>query len=237
MTTLAIPSSAAAVPRRLAPLRHTLILIGFFLVIALWGALMQHRVAGSATLPRPSSPAALYLSLIAMEWGLVLYVWRGGLRTSGVRLGEWVGGRWSRPRDVAAALALAAWATWTVFTLAWDRVLGAGHAASVSSWLPRRPLDIGLWVVLSMSAGFCEELVFRGYLQTQLHALTGRLGLALVLQALLFGVSHGYQGIQACLTISLYGLMLGGLALARKSLRPGMLAHAWTDIASGIFRI
>jgi membrane protease YdiL (CAAX protease family) len=58
-----------------------------------------------------------------------------------------------------------------------------------------------------------------------------------VLQAILFGVTHGYQGARACLTITLYGLLMGVLANARGSLRPGMIAHAWTDIAAGIFRI
>ncbi len=88
-----------------------------------------------------------------------------------------------------------------------------------------------------MSAGFAAELVFRGYLFTQFRALTRSTGLALVLQAVLFGVSHGYQGVRACATISLHGLFFGALALETRSLRPGMIAHAWTDVAAGLFRI
>jgi membrane protease YdiL (CAAX protease family) len=103
--------------------------------------------------------------------------------------------------------------------------------------LPHQALDIALWIALSMSAGFAEELVFRGYFQAQFHALTRNASIALVLQAILFGVTHGYQGARACVTITLYGLLMGALANARGSLRPGMIAHAWTDIAAGIFRI
>lgn len=33
------------------------------------------------------------------------------------------------------------------------------------------------------------------------------------------------------------GALYGSLALWRKSLRPGMMAHAWSDILSGTFRI
>jgi membrane protease YdiL (CAAX protease family) len=61
--------------------------------------------------------------------------------------------------------------------------------------------------------------------------------MAWVLQALLFGISHGYQGIEACVRIAVYGALFGLLALWRGSLRPGMMAHAGSDILSGIFRI
>jgi hypothetical protein len=37
--------------------------------------------------------------------------------------------------------------------------------------------------------------------------------------------------------IAIFGAMYGLLAIWRKSLRPGMMAHAWSDILSGIFGI
>jgi hypothetical protein len=61
--------------------------------------------------------------------------------------------------------------------------------------------------------------------------------MALFLRSLLFGISHGYQGIEACAKIAIFGALYGLLALWRKSLRPGMMAHAWSDIQSGIFGI
>ena len=174
-----------------------------------------------------------------MEWALVLYIWRAGLRLAGVSLRDLIGGRWSSARTVAidVILALGTWGVWTALSWGIDRQFGRGHAASVSAMLPHQVLDIALWIALSMSAGFAEELVFRGYFQAQFHALTRNASIALVLQAILFGVTHGYQGVRACVTITLYGLLMGVLANARGSLRPGMIAHAWTDIAAGIFRI
>jgi hypothetical protein len=50
-------------------------------------------------------------------------------------------------------------------------------------------------------------------------------------------ISHGYQGLEACVKIAIYGTLFGLLALWRGSLRPGMMAHAGSDIMSGIFRI
>jgi len=228
-------------PRPVASYRHTAVLIGVMLTIAASGAWFQHRAAssGAATLPHPQHLAGLYLSLIAMEWALVLYVWRAGLRPAGASLRDLIGGRWRSPRAVVTdvILALGTWGVWTALSWGTDRLFGRGHAASVSAMLPHQVLDVALWIALSMSAGFAEELVFRGYFQAQFHALTRNASIALVLQAILFGVVHGYQGVRACVTITLYGLLMGVLRNARGSLRPGMIAHAWTDIAAGIFRI
>jgi membrane protease YdiL (CAAX protease family) len=240
MTTLALDPGQRSAPRLIAPIAHTIALVLLFLVMAAAGALFQQRAAAHATtLPAPSRPTTLYLSLIAMEWGLVLYVVRGGLRRMGTSLRDVVGGRWTGPRDVArdVVMALAAWGLWTLVSWIASRAGGPDHAASVQSLLPRHPLDVALWIALALSAGFSEELVFRGYLFTQFRALTGSTAIAMVLQSVLFGVAHGYQGVRACATITLYGLLFGALALMNRSLRPGMIAHAWTDIAAGLFRI
>jgi membrane protease YdiL (CAAX protease family) len=234
------PTAApTSVPAPVASFRHTIVLVAVFLAAAIGGAVIQRGAAHAGGMPQPSRPAALYLSLLVMEWALVLYVWRAGLRPKGIALDRLIGGRWKSARDVAIdiGLGLATWGAWELLGRGWDRWLGPDRAASVGSLLPRTPLEVALWICLSLSAGFCEELVFRGYFQTQFHALTGRRWLAVALQALLFGVSHGYQGVRACLQISAYAVLLGVLALARMSLRPGMVTHAWTDIAGGIFRI
>ena len=225
-------------PRLLAPPRHTIVLAAAFVAMAIAGAVLQSRVSAHASaMPRPGQVLPLYASLLAMEWGLVLYVWKAGLRRAGVSIREVVGGRWARPRDLAidVAVALGVWGLWTLAGAGVDRWLGPAHAASIATLLPRSPGEILLWIALSSSAGFCEELVFRGYFQSQLLALTHRVGLAVVGQALLFGVSHGYQGVRACVAIAVYGLLLGALARWRRSLRPGMLVHAWTDVAGGLF--
>jgi membrane protease YdiL (CAAX protease family) len=93
-----------------------------------------------------------------------------------------------------------------------------------------------LWGALSATAGFVEEVVYRGYLQRQFAAWTGRPRLALVLQAVVFGVTHGYQGVDACIRITVFGLLFGVVAAWRRSLRPGMMAHGLTDLVAGLCR-
>jgi len=226
-------------PKLIAPLWHTGLLVGIFVALALGGALFQHRASlDPGMLQQHSSMVPLYLSLLAMEWGLFLYV-RKGLLLTGFSVRELLGGKWASVRDIVVDFILAAaiWGLWTLIQLAWNRWSGPGHAASIQTLLPRGGVETMLWIGVSVSAGICEELAFRGYFQRQFAALAHSRWIALFAQAVLFGISHGYQGIEACAKIVLFGLLFGVLALWRSSLRPGMVAHAWGDIASGIFGI
>jgi membrane protease YdiL (CAAX protease family) len=234
-------SAQAGLPdsRLIAPLWHTGLLVAIFAGLALSGALFQHRATvDPRLLQQHTNVVPLYLSLLAMEWALFLFV-RKGINAAGFPMRQLVGGRWASARAVAVdfSLALAIWALWSLLQLLWNHWSGPSHAASIQVLLPQGALEKVLWIAVSISAGVCEELAFRGYLQRQFAAITRSQATALLLQAALFGISHGYQGIEACARIAGFGLVFGGLALWRNSLRPGMVAHAWGDIASGIFGI
>lgn len=237
--TVSTPAPQPA-PQLIAPLWHTAALVALFLAIAASGALFKHRATAAPSLQPQLHPSVvpLYLSALAMEWGLFFYV-RKGVQRTGLTLHDLVGARWTTTRQVLTdvSLALAVWGLWTLTALLWDRWAGAGNGASIQTLLPRGPLEAALWVAVSISAGICEELTFRGYFQRQFGALTGHRWMAWLLQAALFGISHGYQGAQACVRIVIIGLLFGALSLWRRSLRPAMLAHAWTDIASGLLGI
>ncbi|HEY1939530.1 MAG TPA: CPBP family intramembrane glutamic endopeptidase [Candidatus Angelobacter sp.] len=58
----------------------------------------------------------------------------------------------------------------------------------------------------------------------------------LVLQGILFGAAHAYQGPKQMFIIALLGCMLGNLAQWRKSTRPGMISHFLQDMVGGIIR-
>jgi membrane protease YdiL (CAAX protease family) len=101
--------------------------------------------------------------------------------------------------------------------------------------LPGTPLQLLAFVPLAVTAGICEEFVFRGYFLSQLSsAPTGFAG-ALIVQAALFGLAHGYhQTIVGFLQKFLLGLAFGTLVRWRKSLIPAILAHVLLDLSGGI---
>jgi membrane protease YdiL (CAAX protease family) len=98
---------------------------------------------------------------------------------------------------------------------------------------PNTRLELGVWILLSTTAGICEEFIFRGYLQLQFAVLTRSMLAGALLSAVIFGASHGYEGGARMLLIGIFGLLFGLLAWWRRSLRPGMIAHAWHDALSG----
>jgi membrane protease YdiL (CAAX protease family) len=224
--------------RLLAPLWHTALLIAILLAMAAYGMFLQRQAgAGPQLVERRGSALPLYLSLIVAEWGLLRLVVAAGLKRNGVRFRDLLGERWAGPRDVLRdiGIAVAFWATWTFAESVVLSHLGHDAAKGIDALLPRGPAEIAAWIALSISAGFCEEAIFRGYLQKQFQALTGSAALAVLIQAVVFGISHGYQGVRNVILITTLGAAFGALALWRKSLKPGMVLHAWTDVFSGIF--
>jgi len=229
MTTPANLSSGPSSRALIAPPWHTIVFIAIFIGLSVAGGFFQ-RGAKQNTQPTVPSKNIVegYASVLISEWLLVLYV-RMGVHKCGVRLRDLVGGRWATPADVIRDIALggALWAPWTL--LQNPHVLGGGTNAA-QRLLPQGILESLAWIPLALSAGFCEELAFRGYLQQQFQAITGSASAAVVIQAIVFGVGHLYEGVGAVGRIMLFGVLFGLLAVWRKSLRPGMLAHAWSDI-------
>src|SRR5262245_40233154 len=234
--------TAPEAPRPVAPAWHTALLLLLMLGLALAGALFQaheRSAPSTAEATAPRDVVSLYLSLIAAQVGLLVYVTRAGLSRTGTKLEELIGRRWTSRRHafVDIGLAIGLWTLWQAVGWVWERTLGAGHAASIAMFLPRGPAESALWIAVSVTAGFVEEFVFRGYLMRQFTAWTGRPWLGLVLQAAVFGIAHGYQGVMACARIAAYGALFGLLAAWRRSLVPGMIGHALHDVLAGIARL
>jgi len=233
-------ASSVATPqerRLIAPVRHTVILIAILFAIAAYGVYSQRSAAANGPGPAArGSMLPLYLSLIAAEWGLLRFVVARGLRRGGTSFRELLGMRWSSWRDVVrdVAIAAAAWAGWLAINAASERFVGPGSAKGLATFLPRGPAEAAAWIVLSISAGVCEEAVYRGYLQQQFEALSGSPAAAVVGQGVIFGISHAYQGVTNVVVIAVLGALYGLLARWRKSLKPGMILHAWMDIFGGL---
>jgi len=217
---------------RIAPVFHTVFLLLMLGVWALWSRVQVDHMRDLATPDR----VGLYTRTLVFEWSLFFYailgVWLTGEPFS-IVLGE----RWKSFREALRNIGIAAafWFVALILLIVFGLLLRVASAGSdIKFLLPQGRLEIILWIALSITAGICEETIFRGYLQHQLISLTKNIPTGIFLSAVVFGAGHIYQGFRRAILIILFGLMFGILAHWRKSTRPGMIAHAWHDCFSGL---
>jgi membrane protease YdiL (CAAX protease family) len=222
-------------------------LVGFLLIgagVVALGVFAQHAPAGSGgaapgQLAGHTKAIPIYLTAIFMDWALLYYCWAsvhrrgGGFKTLS-------GGRWTSWKEVLTDVAIAVpfWLLWTgaangVHWLLKAGFPASGNAKTVDSLLPQSLPEILVWIATCITAGVCEEMAFRGFVQQQLHALSGNIGLAVLGQGVIFGLFHSYQGWTNVAVISILGVLYGALAAWRRNLRINIVAHAWGDVWEG----
>jgi len=227
-------------PTQIASWRH---LVGFLLIgagVVALGLLAQHAPTGGSggasagQLGRHSQAIHIYLTAILMDWALLYYCWVGVHRRGG-NLKTLSGERWTSWKSVTMDLAIALpfWVLWESAAYGVHWLLGPSSAKTVDSLLPQSLLEIVLWIGTSITAGVCEEMAFRGYVQQQFHALTGSLATAVLGQGVVFGLFHFYQGWKNVIVICVLGVLFGALAAWRRNLRTNIIVHAWADVWSG----
>jgi hypothetical protein len=223
-------------PSHIIPYWHTVLLV---LVLGGFSLLNTKSAHGEHS---GHVQVRIYIATMVYEWLFTAYIW-WGVRRAGLSLRELIGGRWKSVEDFLLDLALAA-GTWmgaiTVIAMA-AVAMGMDHSGSFESarkqigfLAPQSGLEVFLWVCLSATAGFCEEVLFRGYFQKQFTRLLRSRWLALIVVSILFGLGHGYEGPQRMVLIALLGAVFGTMSLLRKSLRPAMMAHTLQDTISGL---
>jgi len=79
--------------------------------------------------------------------------------------------------------------------------------------------------ILCVCVAAYEEIVFRGFLLTRLHAIARRWWLVVPIGAVLFGSLHLYEGPIAVSVVTVLGLVMGVLFLWRKSLTAPIAMH------------
>jgi len=227
-------------PALIAPLWHTAIIVGLILINSFAGSSKLGTVHGS------SARILLYAGTFITQLILILLIWFG-IRLRRVRMRDLIGGRWETVEAflLDVALALGFWITALLLLFVIRVALGTIDLRNMQKSVddtvrllgpmaPHTYLEAGLFVLLSVCAGLFEEIIFRGYLQRQFSALGRNAIIGIVASGILFGLAHGYQGPRMMVAIGFFGVFFGILAHLRKSLRPGMMAHAFQDSIAGI---
>jgi membrane protease YdiL (CAAX protease family) len=230
MATAAIPMQQTN--RRIAPVWHT---VGLLFLVCLPIVRDVYRPQTFAS--HAHIILRVYAPILIFEWALAAYVY-WGIRRNGMRLRELVGGRWSRAADVFRDLGLGVaflFAGLVCLSLV-IHVLGQEQSKAISVILPRGAAEMAVWIVITLTAGFVEELVYRGYLQQQFAGFGMPLWSAILAQALIFGAGHAYEGRSHAIAITAFGAVAGAMAAWRRSLRPNMFGHALMDILAAFLR-
>jgi uncharacterized protein len=225
-------AAVSADPARgpIAPWWHT----GFVLFVLAVGSIASSYQHGlpNVNIPRLSVHLSGYLTVITEEWLLVLFIWLW-LKRSGLSMASLTSGRWRTPRAFFRDLGLAFGFLLVGIPLTSGLTLLIGAHSGPTEIFPNTPWEAIVYFAAAVTAGFCEELLFRGYLLGQFAARANSRVFGVAMQGLIFGLAHGYQG-RVMAVIFIYGCLFGAFVNWRKSLLPAMIAHGVQGAAGGL---
>jgi membrane protease YdiL (CAAX protease family) len=228
------PDAANGFPRSIAPWQHTLAIVA---ILALWALISGGHSHSADVNPR----GLIYASGIMMSWMLL------GSVVAGVYLRRRFFidtlQRHARPWYIEIGRGFAIYfASLVLFVIVGGMLYftplrdSFDHTA-IEAIAPRNALQLLGWLAVSLTAGFCEEHVFRGYLLPQVIAWLRAAGsstflasaIAVAATSILFGSLHLYQGLGGAILVTCLGAFYAVLALRFGNLRAVIVAHAMLD--------
>lgn len=185
----------------------------------------------------PGARLAYYGRAIRWEWGFtaVLVAFWLGMGRSFAELGLGAPESWRFWAGLTAALALSALLFWQGRGLDQrpkDQESVRRQLEGALELMPETRRELTRFSWLSITAGVCEEIVYRGFLIWLLAALVGPVT-AVIGSSLIFGAGHLYLGVRGALRATILGLILALLFVFTGSLWAPILLHAAMDLASG----
>jgi len=117
-----------------------------------------------------------------------------------------------------------------------EQAKGSDYYELVTSKLmtPRTKREKRWWVCVSLAAGICEEIIFRGAYIFLLISIFPNLSIYLVfaITVVLFGLGHFYQGAKGLIISSLVGALFTAIYIVSGSLIIVVVIHILTDFAN-----
>jgi membrane protease YdiL (CAAX protease family) len=197
---------------------------------------MRHLLAK----PRVESAErlSLYASTIAFQWvAIVVAGWRAWAHGfTAIELGLVVS-------DWTAITALSVLGTAVIVALQWLNLRRMGRSASharaplqamAERILPQNRLELIPFFALAVTAGVCEEFLYRGFAMAAFLRWGFSAWAAVIASALLFGMAHLYQGRSGLVGTTILGLLFGATRVAVVSLIPVIFWHIGVDMIAGM---
>jgi membrane protease YdiL (CAAX protease family) len=247
MSTTGLPGALAD----FGPAALSAVVVAVYLVVGepVVGHVLHRRFEGRLR-TEPGARRSFYRRLLVLEWGLALLAFVIWLAAPGVDAAQ-VGLRWPEqwPGPFTGLVVLLV----LLFVVVSTRALRSGalletaapagrrpgegrHAEppghATLALLPRTPGERRLFTVVGVTAGVCEEWLYRGFFLAVVAALTGGLptGVLVLVAAVSFGLAHAYQGVAGVLTTGVLGGVMAALYLQTGSLLLPVLLHAAIDL-------
>ena len=190
--------------------------------------------------PRVESAERLWLygSTIAFQWlaaGVVAWrAWAHGFNAE--QLGLVMPGRLRLSVVTALGAAL-------IVTLQWLNLRRMGRSTSplrrplqalAERILPQSTVELIPFFALAVTAGLCEEFLYRGFAMAVLSRTGLPAGVVILLSSILFGLAHLYQGRAGLVSTTVLGILFGISRAALGSLVPVAVWHIGVDLVAGI---
>jgi membrane protease YdiL (CAAX protease family) len=180
---------------------------------------------------------ALYASTIAFQWFAVAVVaWRAWAhRFTASQLGLTVH---DKTRIVVASIV----GTATIAALQWLNLRRVGRIpveargsiqALAERILPQSTVELLPYLALAITAGLCEEFLYRGFAMAVLVHVGLQAWSVVLISSVLFGLAHSYQGRGGIVMTLIIGTILGTSRIAYDSLLPAIFWHSAVDVIAG----
>ena len=185
----------------------------------------------------PGTRRRVYRNLIVLEWTLaaaVVVLWVARHRT-------WAVLHVGAGRPLPTALGAAFVAGYIAFVLVRVRALVAhperlvrfaARQPKMDPLAPRTTDEQRLFRVLAVTAGLCEEFLYRGFALWYFTWLAGPVA-GFALAAVLFGLGHLYLGRMHVVRTAIVGAVFGLLVIGTGSLWPAIVLHVAMDLIGG----
>jgi len=217
----------------------------FWLIFLVLGLLIpwrgHFRMKKLLAMPHVSSMerVVLYASTIAFQWAAVAVVaWRvWAHKYTPAQLGLAVP---ANPTKIGIPAVIG---TLLIATLQWLNLRRVGRIpvesrgrlqAVAERILPQSTAELLPYLALAITAGLCEEFLYRGLvIGALLKAGLGATTVVLI-SSLMFGLAHSYQGRGGMVMTFVVGVLLGVSRLAYNSIVPAFFWHSAVDMVAGV---
>jgi len=181
---------------------------------------------------------SLYASTIAFQWIIAtLVAWRAWAHGfTAAELGLTIDGK-------GRVLLIGIGGATTLAILQWLNLRRMGRLPAAERGLlqslaerifPQSRVEMLPYVALAVTAGLCEEFLYRGFALGAMIRAGSPVWAAVVISSILFGLAHIYQGRAGSVSTMLLGALFGTARIVYHSLVPVILWHSAVDLVAGV---